>query len=199
MTSSGTSAGQRFRLNLAYHAGRITTYTLLGLMAGAVSQMALFTAFKPYLYWMFAVVNLLVILLGAATAIGLRRLSLSSMDGAGWGFMTSVLRRAARNSSLPAFLGAGLVMGLIPCGMVYGVLITAATRGSWADGAGMMLAFGLGTLPALLAYGQVASALSAVAGSIFVRVMGIAVALLGVGGLAKALQMMGLLPSLHIW
>jgi sulfite exporter TauE/SafE len=62
-----------------------------------------------------------------------------------------------------------------------------------------MLAFGMGTIPALLAYGQVATALSATSGSVFLRFMGIAVALLGVGGLVKALDMMGLMPSLGMW
>jgi len=70
-------------------------------------------------------------------------------------------------------------MGLIPCGMVYGVLITAATRGSWLQGGGQMLAFGLGTIPALMAYGQVATALSATAGSLLLRLMGVAVCLAG--------------------
>jgi uncharacterized protein len=199
VASTDASASQRFRLNLAYHIGRIITYTLLGLLAGAASQMALITILKPHLYWLFAAANIMVIAIGLATAFGLRGLSLSLLDGTGWGFMSHVLRRASAQASPLGFLGAGLVMGLIPCGMVYGVLITAATRGSWLHGGGQMLAFGLGTIPALLAYGQVATALSAAAGSVFVRIMGVAVALLGVGGLLKTLNMMGLLQPLSLW
>ena len=195
VASPQTSAGQRFRLNLAYHIGRVSTYTLLGLLAGAAFQTALITSLKPYLFWLFTAANVMVIMFGLATAFGLRGLSLSLLDGSGWGFMSTLLRRAAVHASPTTFLGAGLAMGLIPCGMVYGVLIPAATRGSWLYGGGQMLAFGLGTVPALLAYGQVATALSAAAGSIFVRVMGVAVALLGVAGLVQALSMMGLLPS----
>ena len=193
------SAGRRFRMNLSYHLGRIMTYTLLGLLAGAASQMILFTILKPYLYWGFAAANVMVIIIGVATTLGLRRLSLSLLDGVGWGFMSRGLRRASDQASPAAFLGTGLVMGLIPCGMVYAVLITAATRGSWLHGAALMLAFGLGTIPALVAYGQVATALSAAAGSIFMRVMGLAVALLGGVGLVKALNMMGLLQSMSMW
>ena len=199
VATPSASAGQRFRLNLAYHIGRIGTYTLLGLLAGAASHLVLITVFKQYLYWLFAAANILVIMIGLATAIGLRGMSLSLLDGTGWRFMSTILRRASAQASPPAFLAAGLVMGLIPCGMVYGVLITAATGDSWLHGAGMMLAFGLGTIPALLAYGQVATALSASAGSLFMRVMGLAVALLGVVGLVKILHMMGLLPSLGVW
>lgn len=199
VAGSNASVGQRFRLNLAYHIGRIGTYSLLGLLAGAASQMALITILKPQLYWLFALANLMVMVFGLATAFGLRGWSLSLLDGAGWGFMSHVLRRAAAQASFNAFLGAGLVMGLIPCGMVYGVLITAATEGSWLDGGGRMLAFGLGTIPALLAYGQLATALSAATGSFFLRSMGLAVALLGAAGLVKSLNVMGLWSPFKIW
>jgi len=199
VASPNASYGQRVRLNLAYHSGRVMTYALLGLLAGAASQLALFTMIKPPLYWLFGAANIMVVVIGLSTALGLRGLSLSRLDGSGWGFMSHALRRASAQASVPAFIGAGLVMGLIPCGMVYGVLITAATRGSWLQGGGQMLAFGLGTIPVLLAYGQVATALSAMAGSMLMRVMGIAVALLGVSGFLKALNMLGLVPPLRLW
>lgn len=199
VASPGTSAGQRFRLNLAYHVGRITTYTLLGLLAGAVSQAALFTTLKPHLYWMFAAANLMVIAIGLATAFGLQRLSLAALDGVGWGFMSRVLGRASSQATTGAFLAAGLVMGLLPCGLVYGVLIASATVGSWLQGGGMMLAFGMGTLPALLAFGQVATALGVIATTVFLRVMGVAVAMLGVVGLLKTLITMGVLPPIAVW
>jgi len=199
VASPGSSAGQRLRLNLVYHVGRISTYTLLGLLAGAVSQAALFTALKPHLYWLFAAANLMVIAIGLATAFGVRRLSLASLDGVGWGFMSRVLGKASGQSTAGAFLAAGLVMGLLPCGLVYGVLIASATGGSWLVGGGMMLAFGMGTLPALLAFGQVATALGAIATTVFLRVMGLAVALLGAVGLLKTLITMGIVPPLTLW
>ncbi|MBL0226709.1 MAG: sulfite exporter TauE/SafE family protein [Geobacteraceae bacterium] len=199
VASPGASAGQRLRMNLSYHIGRIITYTLLGLLAGAVSQAALFSFLKPHLYWLFVVANILVIIVGLATAFGLRRLSLAALDGVGWGFMSRALGRASSQATAGAFLAAGLVMGLLPCGLVYGVLIAAATGGSWLQGGGMMLAFGLGTLPALLAFGQLATALGAIATTVFLRVMGLAVALLGVLGLLKALVTMGVMPPLMLW
>ena len=47
----------------------------------------------------------------------------------------------------------GMVLGFLPCGLVYGALAAAAGTGSIADGAAAMAAFGLGTAPALLAVG----------------------------------------------
>ena len=55
-------------------------------------------------------------------------------------------------SAAEAFL-LGLVWGWLPCGMVYAVLALALASGSGAEGGLLMLAFGLGTLPALLSIG----------------------------------------------
>ena len=46
-----------------------------------------------------------------------------------------------------------MLWGFLPCGMVYSVLTTALLTGSAVRGAGLMLAFGLGTLPNLLLAG----------------------------------------------
>jgi sulfite exporter TauE/SafE len=50
-------------------------------------------------------------------------------------------------------LAMGALWGALPCGMVYSVLLTAMLSGSALSGAAVMLAFGLGTLPMLLAMG----------------------------------------------
>ena len=190
---------RRLICNLSYHAGRIITYTLLGMVAGAASQAAMVSSLKPYLIWLFVAANGMVIIIGLATAFGQHRLGLAALDGAGWGFMGRALRQASQRSSASAFLGTGLVMGLIPCGMVYGVLITTATTGSWIEGGGMMLAFGLGTLPSLLVYGQLASTLSAATSAIFLRILGFSVAILGMMGLMKTLVRLGVISPLNLW
>jgi sulfite exporter TauE/SafE len=104
-----------------------------------------------------------------------------------------LLNRLADSKSVFAALPAGLLMGFLPCGLIYGVLISAATSGSALKGAGMMLAFGCGTLPVLMAYGQAASALSALGRNMFQRGMGAVVALLGIVGAWKALMALGYL------
>ncbi|HXA46218.1 MAG TPA: sulfite exporter TauE/SafE family protein, partial [Burkholderiaceae bacterium] len=51
-------------------------------------------------------------------------------------------------------LAVGAIWGWLPCGMVYSMLLTALLSGSALSGAVLMLAFGLGTLPTLLAMGM---------------------------------------------
>ena len=79
-------------------------------------------------------------------------------------FSAPKLAPAARGllpvTSFPRALGLGLLWGWLPCGLVYSVLLLAATSERAADGSLVMLAFGLGTLPAMLATGLGAARLS---------------------------------------
>ncbi len=186
-------AAGRFLYNLLYHAGRIATYCLLGLLVGMAAQAGMVETLKPLVTWLFLAANLIVTALGLFTALGVRAFGISALDGSGWGFLRVQLSRVSTSASVAAAIPAGLLMGLLPCGLVYGVLIAAATSGSALKGGGMMLAFGLGTLPALLAYGQVASSLSSLARGVFQRCMGGIVALLGIMGVWKALAALGYL------
>lgn len=185
------AAADRFLFNLLYHAGRICTYTLLGLLVGLIAQAGMVAALKPAVTWLFLAANLFVAAIGLFTLLGMRSLGISALDGSGWGFLKDHLSRMSKSSSLLTAVPSGLLMGLLPCGLLYGVLISAATSGSALKGGGMMLAFGCGTLPSLLAYGQVASTLSALGRGAFQRCMGGVVALLGILGVWKALVALG--------
>jgi sulfite exporter TauE/SafE len=67
---------------------------------------------------------------------------------AGWTrFVTSMARRAGGGYPL------GIALGFLPCGFLYAALASAAASGSPLLGATAMVAFGLGTAPALIAVG----------------------------------------------
>jgi sulfite exporter TauE/SafE len=80
----------------------------------------------------------------------------------------------------------GLVWGWIPCGLVYSMLVWTVSAGSMLKGAGLMLAFGLGTLPNLFAMGMVAGSLAHWSKDIRVRrLAGITVIAFGLYALAR--------------
>jgi sulfite exporter TauE/SafE len=84
-------------------------------------------------------------------------------------------------------LGFGALWGFLPCGLVYSALSLAALAGSASAGAITMLAFGAGTVPALLAVSAVLRALRRFAGSAKLRVAGGAlVTMLGAAHLTLA-------------
>ena len=62
--------------------------------------------------------------------------------------------------SVDQALGLGLIWGLLPCGLVYSVLLLAATTAEPSSGGLVMIAFGLGTMPAMIATGVSASKLA---------------------------------------
>jgi sulfite exporter TauE/SafE len=89
--------------------------------------------------------------------------------------------------SLPRAYSVGLLWGLLPCGLVYSVLVTALVAGSPANGALVMLAFGAGTLPSLLAVGALLPALQRLRRAQLVRqAAGGAIIAFGLVGLAHA-------------
>lgn len=146
----------RGALLLPYHAGRLTTYMALGAAAGGLGGGAL-----PR----HAVGVLLVLAACLFLAHGLRLLwpasarLLPRLDTAPPGWAGRVrgaatwLARGTRPGSWRGGLLLGLVLGLLPCGMLYGALAVATITGRTSGGALAMLAFGLGTVPALVAVG----------------------------------------------
>jgi sulfite exporter TauE/SafE len=87
-------------------------------------------------------------------------------------------------SSLPRALAYGLIWGWLPCGLLYFVLIWSLTAGDALQGGLTMLAFGLGTLPTLLATGFMTSWLTRFARSRNARrIVGLLIILMAVGSL----------------
>ncbi|HEX6267169.1 MAG TPA: sulfite exporter TauE/SafE family protein [Burkholderiales bacterium] len=138
----------------AFNAGRISSYALAGLLAGATGL-----AFEGSLP-LYLLVNVLLIFAGLHLA-GVRTpmLRLEALGAPLWRKLQPIASSLMRSTSLSGSYTAGAVWGWIPCGLVYGALGAAALAGSPARGALAMAAFGAGTLPWLLAAGVAAARL----------------------------------------
>ena len=187
---SMTGAGAlrlRLQSQLCYNLGRVMTYTLLGALAGLIGSSLDLLALGSLTSWFLIGANLCVVAVGLGSALGLNALSLSSLDGRGARFLAAPLGRVARSRSPIAALPLGVILGLLPCGLVYAPLIAAAGSGSMLLGAATMAALGLGTVPVLLLFGTASSAISSTLRSSMLRLAGAAVALMGAAGLWRAL------------
>jgi uncharacterized protein len=145
-------AAPRWRHALAYNAGRILSYTLAGALAGAAGQAGLlFRGWLP-LQQVFMVAAGLTLVLMALYLAGVSPLmgGLEAAGGVLWRHVKPLAQRMIPVDSMPKALGLGMAWGWLPCGMVYAVLLLAMSTGHFAQGALVMLAFGLGTLPNLL-------------------------------------------------
>ena len=150
-------AGMLLRRQLPYNLGRIATYTALGAIAGAAGGTAVATAqLLPLQRALFVVANLF--LLALAFAFVRPRDGGGVLQRAGAAVFARVLpivRPLAVRDHVAARTALGLVWGLVPCGLTYSVLPIALFAGGAAEGAAVMFAFGLGTLPNLLAAGWI--------------------------------------------
>ena len=142
------SVGARLRYALLHHAGRILTYLLLALPAGLWGQRAAVDGLGRALSIAAGTV-LLAMALGWARPRFLSGLSSACASLAARVSMPALRWAAARPVAGP--LVAGMLNGLLPCGLVYAALIAACTAGGVAGAVQMMAGFGLGTLPVLVA------------------------------------------------
>jgi len=139
----------------AYNFGRIGSYALAGAIAGGLGQ-ELFQLISPQYG------HLILQAIGSSVMIGI------GLYLAGWFPGFAQIERLGRplwakiephaqkllpvRSPLQAFF-FGLLWGWLPCGLVYSTLILATSAGDALHGAVFMLAFGLGTLPAVMTAG----------------------------------------------
>ncbi|HDS1820317.1 TPA: sulfite exporter TauE/SafE family protein [Pseudomonas putida] len=150
--------GRRVRLLLAYNVGRILSYACAGLLVGLAGWAV---ASSPAALALRVVAALLLIAMGLYLAGWWSGLTRIEALGRGlWRHIQPVASRLLPVSSLPRALLLGALWGWLPCGLVYSTLLWAASQGNAGYSAALMLAFGLGTWPVLLATGLAAERVS---------------------------------------
>jgi sulfite exporter TauE/SafE len=145
--------GQRVLARGLYHAGRLSAYSLLGAVVGTVGQGLLLTGLQR------------PVSIGAGILLLIWAISARALPG--WVNTSPLARRLTaplaallRRPTLPHMAGMGFLNGLLPCGSVYIALAGALATPSAVGGATYLLAFGLGTLPAMLSVNLVVSHLT---------------------------------------
>ena len=184
-------AQRQWPIQLVFNLGRITTYVIFGALFGAVTQFLYgdlrneVTAVQIGFY-VFA--NLMLVALGLYLA-GVGRF-LAPFERAGqklWRRLQPMMKALMAVRSAWKAFPLGLLWGFLPCGLVYSQLSIALVTGSAWRGAGVMLAFGLGTLPGLFIAGLAVGRFGNFIRSIWVRrVIGGAIIVFGILGLMRA-------------
>lgn len=168
-----TLPGQQPRLPylLAYNGGRIASYTAAGVLAGLLGASGyLLEHVLPVQKILYAVASLMLVVLGLYLAGWWQGvLVLEKAGGLLWQRLQPLSKQLLPLRSPPQAFALGLLWGWLPCGLVYSVLVAALATGSALHGGLLMLAFGLGTLPTLLAMGMAAVRLKALLQNIWVR------------------------------
>lgn len=195
LSQPGQQGGWPF--HLLYNLGRITTYGGIGLAVGWLGSLMAYTeGFERFSRLLLLGSDLFIIVLGLGTAGAWRRLNFMSLEFASPARLLG--GPVARLHRLPPHLAAlplGLLFGLLPCGFLYAMAITAAQTGAPGRAGLVMLAFGLGTVPALFSFGSAANWLGQRVRSWMLRSAGLTVAVMGLVNLVRHLQLFGFLPG----
>lgn len=154
-TGQAASPGGRLRRVLAYNLGRIFSYALVGLAVGALGD----GVYRLLPQARFSDLGMLVsgvflVALGAYLAgwwQGLAKLEV--IGGHAWTALRPLAARLLPIRGPGRALAAGMLWGFLPCGLVYATLVLALSAADPLRSAALMLFFGLGTLPAMLAVG----------------------------------------------
>lgn len=143
---------------LPYQFGRLSTYCLLGVLAGyftdSISALTRVWWIGPVLLIVAGVFFLLFGILGLMPHLG--GLLPSTGETRWWNKLVGNHARGLFQAPYGwrGYL-LGVMLGFIPCGLVYGALVMAAATGAALNGGAVMLVFGLGTVPMLFVTGFV--------------------------------------------
>lgn len=171
---------------LAYHAGRVTTYAAVGAVMGLTGSFVNVAGRLAGVQQVIALAaGALMILLGLGAA-GVTEV-LRQLEARASGRVMALVRRILAGGGPGRLYPTGLALGLLPCGFSWTAFLGSAGTGSAIEGLLLALAFGLGTVPALLLVGAAGAALGARARGAFTRVGGVLMALLGVLFLLRGL------------
>ena len=144
-----SNKGNWFSRILTYNVGRITSYTLLGLIAG-FAGLGLGVWYTGLILPLRLLAGFMMIAMGCYIAgwwFGLRRLE--QLASRLFKPMQNKFSNSLNSKSYQGRFIAGLLWGYLPCGLVYSALSLSLAKANPLDSAILMFAFGLGTLPAV--------------------------------------------------
>ncbi|GLQ30082.1 sulfite exporter TauE/SafE family protein [Litoribrevibacter albus] len=158
--NSQGNISQRFSKNLAFNLGRITSYTGAGFLIGLASS--LLANLSPTVGMILRLIaGVFIVLMGLYIADWSRAITKIEKPGQWiWKRIQPLTKPFLPADTVYKSLSLGLLWGWLPCGLVYSTLVLASANASPTSSALVMFAFGLGTLPTMLATGLLASQLS---------------------------------------
>jgi len=148
-------------LAIAYNVGRVLSYAFLGVTVAALGGAAV-GAIPSLAGPVRLASGLLIMIVGLQVAFNWRLLAPVEKVGAViWNRLVPHAKGLIPATSIASAAGLGLIWGWLPCGLVYGALLLAATTADPVGGGLVMIAFGLGTMPAMIATGLSTARVSA--------------------------------------
>lgn len=184
--------GQVYRRQALYFTGKTASYAALGALAGAVGALA-GIALAGFQSLLSLTLGLVLVGLGLGLCGVFRRFGPTTLGQWASRYLARPISHLVASDRPAALVGLGALNGLLPCGLVYGMLALAATTSSAASGALTLAVFGLATLPALWATGRLSLLVRPVLRQRLQQASGVLVLALGLLTTARAASALALL------
>jgi len=181
--------GSLLAISLGYNAGRIAGYVVAGAIVGFLGSTLIdLTGIQAAKQTLSIIASIFMITLGLYLAGIWNGISkIEYVGGHLWKRIQPFTQQFMPVRSYKQAVPLGFLWGWLPCGLVYTALIWTLSSGGAIQGALIMLAFGLGTLPNLLAMGVIATRLAKWVRNPTIRMLaGLFVVAMGIATLARA-------------
>jgi sulfite exporter TauE/SafE len=150
-TAKRADGRSRASLLVAYQVGRMLSYAIAGGLIGGMLGFVVAWIDVDALHTGLRVLSAVALVVAALVALGVLRDPGSGIGRLLWPHLAPVGRRLLPVTGIARALGFGMVWGWMPCGFAYTVMLIAALEQDALFSAATMLAFGIGTAPAMIA------------------------------------------------
>lgn len=174
-----------------YNLGRVVSYTIAGGLAGFIGMLIIMPLGESHGYRLLQLLSALVMLCAGLYIAGWfpRFAYIEKLGTHFWKKIEPFGRRLIPVKTHTQAYLFGMIWGWLPCGLVYTALAVSATTGDMAKSALTMLAFGLGTLPAVMGVGIMTNILTRLSRTLrFKQIIGL---------FMIALALLAAIPSLN--
>ncbi|MBS1651036.1 MAG: sulfite exporter TauE/SafE family protein [Bacteroidetes bacterium] len=141
-----------------YHAGRIYTYVLLGMLTGAIGFTIDLTGFSAYL----SIISGVLFLITVLVHFNIFKIQFKSSKVLTY-VKLKISNHLYKKTNLSKFI-TGMFNGLLPCGVLYMALAASLSAGTFAKSGVFMFFFGISTLPSLFFINEIKNALLKISG-----------------------------------
>jgi sulfite exporter TauE/SafE len=158
----GNQLAHQLTFLVNYNLGRVLSYTLAGaLLGGGTAALGQMFSADEYLIYLRFFAGIMMIVTGLYIAqLWFGVVYIEKIGKGLWHLLQPLTQKVLPITHPVQALIAGMIWGWLPCGLVYSTLTWSVASGSAIQGGLIMLAFGLGTMPALLMAGLAAKKLA---------------------------------------
>jgi len=187
--------------HLFYNIGRIATYATIGGIMGYIGSFAMTLGkHRGIPGTVLLVSGAFMVLMGLDLAgIQGKRGFFENSGITERAFFRQFFHRIFLLESIWGTLLLGLLLGFLPCGLLYPLFMNAAASGGFVNGMFTMLVFGLGTVPAMLSFGYLVSHIRPRMKVFMYRIAAIMIILLGVRSLLRGMAFNGWILFGNYW